>query len=38
MGANEIQLLTFESNEHFTVMGRKIQLCIQALDDWKNLN
>lgn len=31
--ANEIQLLTFESNEHFTVMGRKIQLCIQALDD-----
>jgi WASH complex subunit strumpellin len=31
--ADEIQKLTYESGDHFTVTGRRIQLCVQALED-----
>jgi WASH complex subunit strumpellin len=31
--ADEIRDLTYESGDHFTVTGRKIQLCVQALED-----
>jgi WASH complex subunit strumpellin len=31
--ADEIQDLVYESGDHFTVTGRKIQLCVQALED-----
>lgn len=29
----EIRDLTYESGDHFTVIGRKIQLCVQALEE-----
>lgn len=29
----EIRALTYEDGDHFTVTGRKIQLCVQALED-----
>lgn len=31
--ASEIRDLAYESGDHFTVTGRKIQLCVQALED-----
>jgi WASH complex subunit strumpellin len=31
--ADEICELTYESGDHFTVTGRRIQLCVQALED-----
>ena len=31
--AGEIRDLEYESGDHFTVTGRKIQLCVQALED-----
>jgi WASH complex subunit strumpellin len=31
--ASEIRDLAYDSGDHFTVTGRKIQLCVQALED-----
>lgn len=31
--SDEISDLTYESDDHFTVTGRKIQLCVQALEE-----
>eukprot|EP00804_Cyclotella_cryptica_P013905 CCRYP_002429-RD/>CCRYP_002429-RD protein AED:0.28 eAED:0.28 QI:53/0.75/0.6/1/1/1/5/0/1264 len=31
--SDEIRALTYESGDHFTVTGREIQLCVQALEE-----